>query len=175
MTDCLTTVDYAHAIDDWKSPLDMVAELALGGISCTMSVTGEQWAEAESERQRQAELVQTLVNEVRRLGAEHYNYQQEIQRLWAERILTVDAPDDADAAPQAVPAGRSIIDMRIGKPIVFSGDESTWSDWSFKLRSYVSVVDLQVGRVMKEAELAAHDNMRLPSDPLSQDMDAQLQ
>ena len=174
MTDCLTTVDYAHAIDDLKSPFDMVAELALGGISCTMSVTGEQWAQAESERQRQAELVQTLVNEVRRLGAEQHNYLQEIQRLRAERTLTVDARDDSDAAPQAFLAGRSVIDTRIGKPLVFSGDESTWSDWSFKLRSYVSVVDLQLGRVRKEAELAAHDNMRLPSEPLSQDMDAQL-
>ena len=109
-----------------------------------MSVTGEQWAQAESERQRQVELVQTLVNEVRRLGAEQHNYLQEIQRLWAERILTVDAPDDADAAPQAVPARRSVIDTRIGKLLVFSGDESTWSDWSLKLRSYVSVVDLQL-------------------------------
>ena len=39
-----------------------------------MSVTDEQWAQAESERQRQAELVQTLVNLVRRLGAEQNNY-----------------------------------------------------------------------------------------------------
>ena len=27
------------------------------------------------------------------------------------------------------------------RPPEFSGDESTWSDWSFKLRSFVSVVD----------------------------------
>ena len=78
------------------------------------------------------------------MGVEQHNYLQEIQRLRAKRTLTVDAPDEADAAPQAVPAGRSVIDMRIGKPLVFSGDESTWSDWSFKLRSYVSVVDLHL-------------------------------
>ena len=29
-------------------------------------------------------------------------------------------------------------------------------DWSFKLRSSVPVVDLQLGRMMEEAELAAH-------------------
>ena len=57
---------------------------------------------------------------------------------------------------QATLAGRGIIDTRIGKPPVFSGDESTWSDLSFKLRSYVSVVDLQLGRMMEAAELAAH-------------------
>ena len=30
-----------------------------------MNVTAEQWAVAEAERQRQAEMVQTLINEVR--------------------------------------------------------------------------------------------------------------
>ena len=36
---------------------------------------------------------------------------------------------------------------------MFAGDESTWGDWSFKLRSNVSVVDLQLGRMMEAAEL----------------------
>ena len=76
--------------------------------------------------------------------------------------------------PPAPPAGRGIIDTRIGKPPVFSGDENTWGDWSFKLRSYVSVVDLQLGQMMEAAELAAHANAWLPSVPLNQDMDAQL-
>ena len=49
---------------------------------------------------------------------------------------------------------------------MFSGDESTWGDWSFKLRSYVSVVDLQLGRMMEAAELAAHASVRIPSGPL---------
>ena len=57
---------------------------------------------------------------------------------------------------------------------MFSGDESTWGDWIFKLRSYVSVVDLQLGRMMGEAELAVHANTWIPSEPLNQDMDAQL-
>ena len=57
---------------------------------------------------------------------------------------------------------------------MFSGDESTWSVWSFKLRSYVSVVDLQLGRMMEAAELAAHASTWIPSEPLNQDMDAQL-
>ena len=39
-------------------------------------------------------------------------------------------------------------------------------DWSFKLRSYVSVVDLQLGRMMEAAFV--------PSEPLNQDMVAQL-
>ena len=57
---------------------------------------------------------------------------------------------------------------------MFSGGESTWGDWSFKLRSYVSVVDLQLGQMMEAAELAAYANAWLPSVPLNQDMDAQL-
>ena len=47
-------------------------------------------------------------------------------------------------------------------------------DWSFKLRSYVSVVDLQLGRIMEAVELAAHASVWIPSEPLNQDMDAQL-
>ena len=49
-----------------------------------MNVTAEQWAQAEAERQRQAEMVQTLFNKVRRLGTE-----QKIQRVRAEQLLTV--------------------------------------------------------------------------------------
>ena len=142
-----------------------------------MSVAAEQWAQAEAERQRQAEMVQTLINEVRRLGTEQNNNLQEIQRLRAEQFLPtppVEPPDREGPPPPAPPAGRGIIDTRIGKPPVFSGDESTWGDWSFKLRSYVSVVDLQLGQMMEEAELAAHANAWLPSVPLNQDMDAQL-
>ena len=153
-----------------------------------MSVTTEQWAEAEGERQRQAEMVQTLINGVRRLGMEQNNNLQEIQRLRAEQFLPtppVETSEGAGTPPQATPAGRGIIDTRIGKPPVFSGDESTWGDWSFKLRSNVSVVDLQLGRMMEvvdlqlgrmmeEEELAAHANTWLPSEPLNQDMDAPL-
>ena len=124
-------------------------------------MTAEQWAQAEAERQRQAEMVQTLINEVRRLGTEQNNNLQEIWRLRAEQLLTVpqvEPSEGADTPPQATPAGRGIIDTRIGKPLLFSGDESTWEDWSFKLRSYVSVVDLQLARMMEAAELAAHAN-----------------
>ena len=105
-----------------------------------MNVTAEQWAQ-----------VQTLINEGRRLGTEENNNLQEIQRLRAEQLLPVppvETSEGADTPPLATPAGRGIIDTRIGKRPVFSGDESTWSDWSFKLRSYVSVVDLQLGRMM---------------------------
>ena len=133
--------------------------------------------QAEAERQRQAEMVQTFFNEVRRLGTEQRNNLQEIQGLRAEQILTVppvEPSGGADAPPPTIPAGRGIIDTRIGKPPVFSRDESTRSDWSFKLRSYVSVVDLQLGRMMEAAELAAHASVWIPSEPLNQDMDAQL-
>ena len=75
---------------------------------------------------------------------------------------------------QAPPTGRGIIDARIGKPLVVSGDESTWGDRSFKLRSYVSVVDFHLGRMMEEAELAAHANVWLPSVAMNQDKDAQF-
>ena len=141
-----------------------------------MNVTAEQWAQAEAERQRQAEMVQTFFNEVRRLGTEQSNNLQEIQRLRAEQLLTVppvEPSEGADVPPPTTPAGRGIIDTRIGKPPVFSGDESTRGDWSFKLRS-VSVVDLQLGRMMEAAELAAHASVWMPSEPLNQDMDAQL-
>ena len=62
----------------------------------------------------------------------------------------------------------------LGSPPVFSGGESAWGDWSFKLPSFVSVVDLQLGRVVEAAELAAHASTWIPSEPLNQDMDAQL-
>ena len=78
-----------------------------------MNVTAEQWAQAEAERQRQAEVVQTLFNEVRRLGTEQSNNLQEIQRLRAEQLLTVppvEPSDGADAPPPTTPAGRGIID-----------------------------------------------------------------
>ena len=78
---------------------------------------------------RQAEMVQTLFNEVRRLEKEQSNNLQEIQRLRAEQLLTVppvEPSDGADVPPPTNPAGRGIIDTRIGKPPVFSGDESTW-------------------------------------------------
>ena len=142
-----------------------------------MSVTAEQWAQAEAERQKQAAMVQTLINEVRRKGTEQNNNLQETQRLRGEKFLPtppVETSDEAGTPPQATPTGRGIIDTRIGKPPVFSGDESTWGDWSFKLRCYVSVVDLQLGRTMEEAELAAHANMWMPSEPLNEDMDTQL-
>ena len=120
-------------------------------------MTAEQWAQAEAEEQS--------------------NILQEIQRLRAEQLLTVppvEPSGGADPPPPTTPAGRGIIDTRIGKPPAFSGDESTWGDWSFKLRSYVSVVDLQLGRMMEAAELAAHASVWKPSEPLNQDMDAQL-
>ena len=122
-------------------------------------------------------MVQTLINEVRRMGTEQNNNVQEIQRLRAEQLLPVppvETSEGPDTPPQAAPAGRGIIDARIGKPLVFSGDESTWRDWSFKLHSHVSVVDLQLGRMMEAAELAAHANTWIPSEPLNEDMDAQL-
>ena len=134
-------------------------------------------AQAKAERQRQAEMVQTLFNEVRRLGTEQSNNLLEIQRLRAEQLLTeppVEPSEGADVPPRTTPAGRGITYTRIGKPPVFSGDESTWDDWSFKLRSYVSVVDLQLGRMMEAAELAAHASVWIPSEPLNQDVDAQL-
>ena len=71
-----------------------------------MNVTAEQWAQAE--RQRQAEMVQTLFNEVRRLGTEQNNNLQEIQRLRAEQLLTVppvESSGGANAPPPTTPAG----------------------------------------------------------------------
>ena len=52
-----------------------------------MNVTAEQGAQAEAERQRQAEMVQTLFNEVRRLGTEQSNNLQEIQNRAASGTI----------------------------------------------------------------------------------------
>ena len=54
------------------------------------------------------------------------------------------------------------------------GRSTHWGDYSFKLRSYVSVPVLPLGKMMEEAELAAHANAWQPSTPVSQDMDVQL-
>ena len=40
------------------------------------------------------------------------------------------------------------------------------------IRQQPSVVDLQLGRMMEAAELAAHASVWIPSEPLNQDMDA---
>ena len=119
-----------------------------------MSVTADQWAQAEAERQVQADLVQTLNNEGRRLGSEENNNLLEILRtqdqtgcastdIEPERITSV------TIQPPKPPAGRGIIDTRVGKLPSFSGDESTWGDWSFKLRSVVSAMDFQLGQILK--------------------------
>ena len=89
-----------------------------------MNVTAVQWGQAGAERQRQADMVQTLLNEVRRLGTEQNNNVQERQRLRAEQHLPtppVETSEGAGTPPQATPARRGIIDTRIGKPLVFSG------------------------------------------------------
>ena len=52
------------------------------------------------------------------------------------------------------------------KPPVFSGDESTWSDWSFKLRSYVSVI--QPSGVQAFTILARRYNPRSQARSLAQ-------
>ena len=62
-----------------------------------MSVTAEQWAQAEAERRRQADMVQTLFNEVRRLGTEQTNNLQERQGLRSEQFLPTPRVDPLDA------------------------------------------------------------------------------
>ena len=74
-----------------------------------MNVTAEQWAQAEAERRRHAGMVQTLFNEVRRLGTEQSHNLQEIQSLRAEQLLTVppvEPPWGAGAPPPTTLAGR---------------------------------------------------------------------
>ena len=117
-------------------------------------------------------MVQTLFNEARRLGTEQSNNLQEIQRLRTKQLLTVppvEPSGGADAPPPTTSAGRGIINTRIGKPPVFSGDESTWGDWSFKLRPTCQWLTSNL-----DTELAAHAKVWIPSEPSNQDMDAQL-
>ena len=68
-----------------------------------MSVTGEQWVQAEAERQKKADMVQTLTNEVRRLGTEQNNNLLEIQRLGEERVVS---------SPTAVRVEHKLLDNR---------------------------------------------------------------
>ena len=109
-------------------------------------------------------MVQTFINEVRRCRTEQNNNNlQEIQRLWLNSSC-----GNIGGSPyttQATPAGCGVIDTRIGELLVFPGDENTWGDWSFKLHSNVSVVDLQLGRMMEAAELAAHARTRTADHP----------
>ena len=73
-------------------------------------------------------MTQTLFNEFRRWGTEQSNNLQEIQRLRVEQLLFVPPVEtlvEQEVTPPTTPAGRGIIDTRIGKPPVFSGDEST--------------------------------------------------
>ena len=87
-----------------------------------MSVTAEQWAQAEAERQRQADMVQTLINEVRRLGTEQNNNLQEIQRLRAEQFLPtppVEPSEGEGPPPPAPPAGRESSTRESGSRLCF--------------------------------------------------------
>ena len=65
-------------------------------------------------------MVQTLINEVRRLGTEQGNNLQETERLRAEQFLPTppeDPLDEGGQPPQATPAGRGIIaviDLQLG-------------------------------------------------------------
>ena len=43
-----------------------------------MNVTAEQWAQAEAERQKQADVVQSLINDVRQLGTEQLRPKNQI-------------------------------------------------------------------------------------------------
>ena len=142
-----------------KSPCNMVAELTLGGTASIMSVTAEQWAQAEAERQRQADVVQTLINEVRRLGTEKNKYLQERQRLRAEHLLSTPPMEErasqatGQPPPRTPPAGRAITDTRGGKPPVFTSDKNPWRGWSSKLHSYVATVDLRYKNTVAEVDM----------------------
>ena len=111
----------------------MVAELTLGG-------TAEQWAQGEAERQRQADLVQTLIHAKSDGWERNRTGDTEAGRRTFVAHTANEPESITGSRTLAPPAGRRIIDTRIGKPSVFTGDQNTWCDWSFKLRSYVSVV-----------------------------------
>ena len=121
-------------------------------------------------------MVHALHNEVRRLGKEQSNNVQEVQRLRPEQLSTappVELSEGADDTSDNSCRTRNHRHENL-EAACASGDESTWDDLSFKLRSCVSVLDLQLGRMLEAAELAAHASTGIPSEPLNQDMDAQL-
>ena len=89
------------------------------GESNPLPMTEEQWAEAETERQRQAEWCRPSSTRYGDWERNSTHISRRSKRQRAERFPFRDVPDDADATPQADPAGRSIIDTRIGQPPVF--------------------------------------------------------
>ena len=119
-------------------------------------------------------MVQTLINEVRRLETEQNNNLQVIQRLRAQQFLTV-PPAEPSEEPmhhhwQLLQDAESST-RELGSRLCF---QVTKHVGRLEFQVALSVVDLQLGRMMEAAELAAYANTWLPSEPLNQDMDAQL-
>ena len=109
----------------------------------------EQWAQAEAERQRQADMVQTLINEVRRLGTDQNTNLLEIQRLRAEQAVS------PPASPRGQPTPAPLAARELGNRLRF---QATRTRGETGVSSCVSVEDLQHGRLMEETDVAAHAN-----------------
>ena len=100
---------------------------------------------------------------VRRLGTEQNNNLQNIPRLRASQA--------AGKPPQAPLASTQELENRLCPQTTRTRGVIGVSSY---VRTHVSVVDLQLGRLMGDAELAAHANAWLPSVPMNQDMDVHL-
>ena len=123
-----------------------------------MRVTAEQCAHAQAERQRpgnkQNNLLESDSRQRRRCRRQRAREKHKHHKNCSQHLRR-----DAESS------------TRVGLSRAFSGDENTWGDWIFKLRSCVSVADLQLGRMMEEAEQASHANAW---QLVNQDMDAQF-
>ena len=114
--------------------------------------------------------MQTLINEVRRLGngtEQQFAGSSEAEGR-AGNVHTTSKPESSTSGLRQ-DAGSSTRELE--NRLCSQATRTRGVDWSFKLRFHVSVVDLQLGRMMEEAEFA---NAWLPMIPMNQDIGAQL-
>ena len=140
-----------------------------------MSVTAEQRAQAEAKRQRQADMVQTLSSTKsdvwepnRTTICWRYTDSGQSRRCRRQRTREEHKPHNNQHQHLRNHRHKSWNTACICKRREHAGDES------FMLPSYTSEVDLQLGRVMEKAGLAAHTCVWDPCVLVNQDTDAQL-
>ena len=99
-----------------------------------------------------------------------------IDNLRAELAVATRMPTTpAGERPAAAARGAvRLVDTRGSRPEPFEGDEQEWSDWSFKLRSYVAAITPGLGTLLEEAEVMAQSETFVPSAAPDPAEDTQL-
>ena len=116
-------------------------------------------AAMQAMQQQMADMKRELDNTKVQLAAAQASAAQANQQATAAAAA---ASASASASSRATGAARGaqapasatpVIDTRIlGKPDAFHGEKAKWRDWSVILRSYTSVLNSQLGDLMKKAE-----------------------